>query len=588
MGLSIRCVTHSYIRIDSYFVVFMRTWQFNIKKLLVWVVLVVALFGAVLFVLRRGFDPGDVSVELDAPQFVTVGEEAKIALVVKNGSGTALRDINATLFLPEGISRDASQSQRLEPIESKQQRTVEFLVPVTANARDFTARTSVRFRAGTLSATFEKTAERPILVSAAPVRISLSFPSDISAERPFTFFIRYQSDATAILEHIGVVLQKPGGFSIDSARPRHTLLDNQALWDIGPLRPGEEGEISVTGKFATGDPSGEFVAQLGLLDDGGRALELRFAEAREKQTAVREELGLTLFVQQVENPGEVIVFPGETVAVALELSNESGRALENVIVDVGIAHRDLDQKSIAANPAFRRLPSGSYRWDASTIPQFSQFSPGSSGTITFSIKLANAITMKGFEDANQSFPVEVKVFAEGRTQAQRSTLAKIGARLALRGDIYYNDSMYINTGSLPLRVGQTTTFTMRILVLGGTNGFRNSVARFVLGPSVSFGETLLPSSAAVSWDETTREVAWNIGNLTAGTGILQPPRELVFRIDATPRQEDAAKPLLLIDSGVLSGQDDFTGRVVDEQISGVSSDALSDPGFRPTNGYVQQ
>ena len=105
----------------------MRTWQFNIKKLLVWVVLVVALFGAVLFVLRRGFDPGDVSVELDAPQFVTVGEEAKIALVVKNGSGTALRDINATLFLPEGISRDASQSQRLEPIESKQQRTVEFL-----------------------------------------------------------------------------------------------------------------------------------------------------------------------------------------------------------------------------------------------------------------------------------------------------------------------------------------------------------------------------------------------------------------------------------------------------------------------------
>ncbi|OHA48872.1 MAG: hypothetical protein A2806_04225 [Candidatus Terrybacteria bacterium RIFCSPHIGHO2_01_FULL_48_17] len=566
----------------------MRTWQFNVRKLLIWLVFVVALFGAALFILRRGFDPGDVSIELNAPQFVTVGEEAKIVAVVKNGSGSVLRDVNATLFLPEGISSEASQTQRLEPINAREQRTVEFTVPVVANARDFTVRTSVRFRAGTLSATFEKTAETSILVSAAPVKISLSFPSDISAERPFTFFIRYQSDATTILENVGVILQKPGGFSIDRARPSHTSVDSLALWDIGALRPGEESEISVTGRFAAGDPAGEFVARIGLLDDSHRSLRIIFAGTSEKQTAAREELGLTVFIQEVENPGEVIVFAGDTISIAIGYENKSNRELENVLVDLGIAHRDLDQKSIIANPSFRRSPSGSFRWDASVIPQFSQLARGASGRITFSINLANTITMNGFEDANQSFPIEVRVFAEGRTQAEHTTTAKIGTRLAVRGDIYYNDSTYVNTGPLPLRVGQTTTFTVRILVLGGTNGFRNAIVRFVLGPAVSFGETLSPKDAAVSWNEETREVVWNIGTLTAGTGILQPPRELVFRIDAAPRQQDLGGPISLIDTVVLNGEDEFTGRTSDAQLPGAGSDKLSDQGFRPTNGYVQQ
>lgn len=566
----------------------MRKWQFNIRKLLVWVVLIAALLGAALFVLRRGFDPGDVSVELQAPKFVNVGEEAQMVLLIKNGSGSPLRDVRATLFLPDGTSIQPSFTERVENIEAKQQRTVEFHVPIVAGARDFTVRASIRFRAGTLSATFEKTAEASVLVAAAPVEISFSFPSDISAERPFTFFIKYKSDAAAALEGVGVTLEAPANFTFIRARPAQNNDGPPLIWDIGALLPGAENEISVTGKFAAGDAAGEFVARIGLLSDNGRDLRVVFHEARERRTAITEDLSILLYVQQVENPGEVIIMPGEKIDVRVAYENKSTRTLEDVIIDLGIAHRDLEQRSITATPLFRRLPSGEYRWDASSVPSFAALLPGSSGEILFSVALSNSITMNGIQDANQSFSIQVRAFAEGRLQAERSARAKIGAHLSVREDVFYKDSTYVNTGPMPPRAGQTTTFTVRVLVVGGTNGFRNTVMRFVLGDAVVFGELLSPQNAAVAWDESSRELVWNLGIVTAGTGILQPPRELVFRINATPRQDQTGSPMVLIESTKISGEDDFTGRLEESEFGAYYSDGLSDPGFQKRDGIVQQ
>lgn len=567
----------------------MARFIFDWRRAFLWLVLFAALLGGIFLFLRRGFDPNDVVTEFAAPSVASAGEEGVFTVVVRNGSGVPLKDVRIILRFPtaQGVASEPHE-EVFGDIPSREQQTREISLVIPTGQETVKVLAVIRFRAGVIPAAFEKTHEEEIFVSAAPIDLSFSFPSDVRSRQSFTFFVRWRSLASGTIPRIGLRFTGPSGFEITRTRP-DAAQKGPWLWNLGDLSPDHEGEIAVTGVFS-GDPVGEFVAELGTLNESGRDLLLVLKEAREFRKFAQADLAITLKVQDVENPGEVILLPGETAKVVVEYQNTSGRSLEDVSVVLGFAHPSLNQEPITASPPFQRRPSGEYAWTEGTIPAFSNLAAFSSGQITFLAALNSTISMTSFKDANQSIPLELRVFAEGKLQAERATLVKIGSRLkgAVQAYIREDPDGYDNSGPVTPRVGQKTTTTLHLVVIGGTNGFRTTSLSLVLSPKASFEGVVSSDSASVRWNPDAREFVWNIADLIAGTGILSPPRELVIRLGVTPDSSDIGKPARISDSGLLVGEDSWTGRTSDFTFEPASTVDIADPGFVYRDGIVQE
>ena len=556
------------------------------RKVFLWIVVFFAILGGVFLFLRRGFDPSDVVTEFVAPSVASAGEEGVFTVLVRNGSSVSLRDVRITIRFPQSSGTEQPIEAFVGDIPSREQATREIRAAIPVGQETVKAIASVRFRAGVIPAAFERTHEADIFVSAAPVDLSFSFPSDVGARQQFTFFVRWRSQATGTIPRIGLRLTVPSAFKISRTRPD---TENHApyTWNLGDLAPGLDGEIAVTGAF-DGESSGEFLAELGTLNESNRDIAMVLKEVREFRKFAQENLLVTLRVQDVENPGEVIALPSETVRVVVDYHNASARSLDDVSLVLGFSNPAINQNSVSASPSFERRPSGEYAWLAPGIPGFTSLAAGASGQITFSATLNQTITMNSFQDANQSIPMEFRAFAEGKLQAERSTIVKIGSRLKGRADAYFKKDPdgYDNSGTLPPRVGQETTTTAQLAVIGGTNGFRGTTMRFVLGPKVLFKGVVSSDSASVKWNPETREFVWEIGDLIAGTGILSPPKKLVIRVGATPLAEDVGGPVIIVESGLLTGEDSWTGKTSDFTFEQVGTTDIADQGFVYRDGIV--
>ena len=564
----------------------MNRFVLDWRKVLLWVVVFFAILGGVFLFLRRGFDPNDVVTEFVAPSVATAGEEGVFTVLVRNGSSVSLRDVRITMRFPQSSGAEQPIEAFVGDLPSREQATREIRTAIPVGQETVKAIAIVRFRAGIIPAAFERTHEAEIFVSAAPVDLSFSFPSDVGARQQFTFFVRWRSQATGAIPRIGLRLTVPSAFHISRTRP-DTEYHMPYAWNLGDLAPGVEGEIAVTGAF-DGESSGEFLAELGTLNESNRDIAMVLKDAREFRKFAQDNLTVTLRVQDVENPGEVIALPSEAVRVVVDYHNASPRTLDDVSLVLGFSHPAIDQRSVSATPLFQRRPSGEYAWGETTISTFAALPSGVTGQIVFFATLNQTILMSNFQDANQSIPLELKAFAEGKLQAQRASLVKIGSRLQGRTDAYFQKDPdgYDNSGTLPPRVGQETTTTVQLSVIGGTNGFRGTTMRLVLGPGTNFRGVVSSDSASVKWNPETREFVWEIGDLIAGTGILSPPKKLVIRVGTTPLAEDAGKPVTIVESGLLTGEDSWTGRTSDFTFEKVGTTDIADQGFVYRDGIV--
>ena len=233
-------------------------------------------------------------------------------------------------------------------------------------------------------------------------------------------------------------------------------------------------------------------------------------------------------------------------------------------------------------------------WNAGNLPVLEYLGPRQEGQIDFSIMVQNPLPSRNYTDKN--FTVNNKIIIDSLSvplslrdiqfAGQSESIVKIASSLFLRAQGYYSDELIPNSGPIPPKVGQTTTYTVKWNLTNAGNDLSNVRVEAHLPPHARWLNNFKPFGANLKYNSQTGKLVWEVGDLSASTGTLSPVAQVAFQISITPSLAHLGSIVELIGQSQVTAWDDFAGielTVVDKVIE---TRLLDDPTIGYFDGTV--
>jgi hypothetical protein len=265
---------------------------------------------------------------------------------------------------------------------------------------------------------------------------------------------------------------------------------------------------------------------------------------------------------------EVMVNANDILIFKINYQNTGSVPLRDVILTETIKSPILDYTRFSTTGTKGGVDSttGKITWTGSQVDALKVLAPGAGGQITFTIPVKEKIDVKSVSDKNFSILAVASMDSpdiptpEGANKqiASNAVNIKLNSKLLMSLKGYFNDADIQNTGPLPLKVGQETTFTMHLDLSNISNDITDAQVVMNLTPGVKWKNNYLSKNESVTYDDRNNLLTWNIGSLPAGIGILTDPKSLIFQIGVDPSQTDVGNFAPLITSTTFAATDAFT------------------------------
>src|SRR5207237_128879 len=118
---------------------------------------------------------------------------------------------------------------------------------------------------------------------------------------------------------------------------------------------------------------------------------------------------------------------------------------------------------------------------------------------------------------------------------------------------------------------QLTTYTVTWTLTNTTNDLKNGVVSTTLPPSVTWRGEFSPTSEKISFNPDTKTVSWNVGNIGAGTGFTNSPRQVSFKVALTPSINQVSTVPPLTSDIRASAIDTYTESPLSVTVSGLTT-----------------
>ena len=145
----------------------------------------------------------------------------------------------------------------------------------------------------------------------------------------------------------------------------------------------------------------------------------------------------------------------------------------------------------------------------------------------------------------------------------------------VRRGFYYSKTMP-NTGPIPAKVGQETTFTVVLSVTNSTNELEGVKVRAFLPPYMVWKNKIIPASS-VTFDPNTGEIIWDVGDMKAGIGYTSPAKEITFQVGFIPSANQVGQTPELVTNITAEGHDKFTDSNLQASVPSLTLKLESDP-----------
>lgn len=552
----------------------------------------VGIIWLALFIRKSSFSEDRVKVSISGPEKVESGQAVDFELNYQNLNRVSLK--NAVLYInysenfkPLGNLQFESEGPNsskynIGDIGAKKDGKVAFRGKFFG-PRDALIYMEVKleYKSSTFNSRFTAASSSSVFISSSPLMLEVNGPQNAAAGNAVSYVISYQNNGQETFNDLKVKADFPAGFSYSSSEPLPSQDNN--IWYIGSLEAGQRGTVKVNGTL--GGTAGEekvFKASIGEIGAENDFISYGDSESRVKI------IGSPIVISETINDKRENVFvnAGETLLFKIKYRNSGLIGLRDVVLTVELASPVLDFQRLDMRSSGGEFDpqKNIITWRASVVPNFKVLEPGKEGEITFSVPVKNIIPISSAEDKNYSFSAIARMDSpdiptpEGVNKVIASNVVevKLNSKLAAKVEGFFNDADISNSGSIPLKVGQETTFAMHVKLTNVSNDVTDAKVIITLAPGVKWKDIFLPRDAAVSMNDRTNELVWNVGSLAAGTGIISEPKELIFQVGLTPSQNQIGDYALLLTKGVFSARDSFTGQVLETEIEGKSTNLRED------------
>jgi len=533
-----------------------------------------------------------VSLELTIPEDVQTGVTFDLIIDIINDSRGTVSKNELSLNLPAGIVRAENITEvvlvkELIPDLEKGQvlrKTIPLLVVGGENSIK-NIRATLSYETGSIRSRFEAKAEKNIVITKSGIFVDIVSPTKILSGEEFQTKLLYRNDSESEFDFLLISFTAPTDFTILDSSEEYEETENigEIMFAIGELKNGDEGEITLKGVISGQEASASDFTIQALV---GEKEDNRYQANEKTATLVISPAPLSMYIT-LGKDADYAISKSDQLTYRIQYKNNTDIALKDVIIKA-FPEGDLLDLATIQTKGFLQSSDNSIIWNASRESALTSVAPGAEGFVMFSISTRKEYPI--ISKSSKNFLVTVsgeiesptvpRFVAVDRVFSTAKLVTKVKGDVDLTAQGYFQDPQgsILNGGSMPLKVGQATRYTIHWQLQNKTTDVTDIVVKAFLGPNVRYTGTYQSNNQTIPvYNERTQELIWRINKIAATEGTLTPPIQMIFQVEITPSISQAGDQAQLIQETQFRGVDAFTGQEIFKTAKEITTVAPGDP-----------
>jgi len=534
----------------------------------------------------------NLDIKITAPTIVSSGEEMVIGLSVVNENPTEIQDVNLFVTYPNG-SREVSNNTPLTfekiPLgniksgESKDYAVRSLISGEKGAVRSFMLR--VEYKVVGSNATFSKEKPYEVVIGSSPVILELSYPKEVSSGQEITISVDITTNSASVIQDAVMKVEFPYGFTYKTSNIKPA---RDSVWSIGDLKNGEKKTVTITGSLV-GQNNEERSFQVSLGTESSESV-FDFDTTLVADVAT---IGIrkSFFDLAVSSGNNNIGKIGQSASVNIDWQNTLPDKIINTKITAKVSGNILNRSSVSAsNNGYYESLTGSVIWDKNNLSKLETLNPGDTGQVSISLSaIENLTSLLGVENPH----VDVVVMVEGSRSgietgnifSEEKITIKFPTTLGFTSKTFRSGVPLVTSGPIPPKADTETTYVIGWTLTNTTNNVENTTVSTTLPLGVVWKGEVSPNVEKVTYDEGSRAVYWNVGNVSRGAGFQYSPKTVYFKVGIIPSlSQVGSTPALLLQTNA-SAEDSYTKTPINIGAPSATT-AFTDPNYKTSDGTV--
>jgi hypothetical protein len=544
----------------------------------------------------------NISINVLGNSFTPGGEELPLEVEIANQNAVPLELADLIIEYPKtgadiGAPSDLVKSRlsvgTVAPGKVARQKLSLMLVGEEGSMKQIKLTLEYRVSGSTVS--FRKERIFPVKISSAPLVLTLEAPTTTASGQAYKAKITVAANTTKTVPNMILKVDYPVGFEFKDANPKPTLFQN--TWSLGSIEPGKPKVVEVSGIMSAED--GE-----------DRTIRAYVGEpAKDNPQAIGAVYASKLVTAQIDRPAvdarllingsaakEIVTQAKSTVQGQVVWTNNLSTSVSDMEIVLKLGGQLIDQGTVQAFGGYYNSSENTITWNKNTNRELSVVDPVKTGTFGFSFATKGLYSQGTVVNSAPEVGLDVSITAKvpidggGLQQTTSSDTKKIrfSTDFQVSGAASYYNGPFTNTGSLPPRANQKTTYTIKWTLTNTANLVSGTEVRAALPINVKYLGTFSPANSDVTQDSRTGEIVWKAGDVARGAGYGATPKTLYFQVELLPSVSDIGTSPVLVQEIKAKGTDSATTAKLEAKWNPLTTKLYNDQNYSPTNEKVVQ
>jgi hypothetical protein len=524
----------------------------------------------------QGFDGNGLELIVEGPEQITLGQEVTFFINYKNPMQQPLAAVDVRVNFPADFvivemnpqSNAVGSVWKLGSLAAEQRGTIKIRGTFTGALDTISAVQAIAtYRPANYSSDFEAMATKQIYYSNTVLEGSIIVPEKAVPGDEISIVYQYKNTGTEVLTDLHTQITIPDGFSVNiDQMSSSSALGRILITPIGSLNAGEQGEVKVSGVFASGYGGDAFIyAQMGRVGNGTQFSPMQKAEA--VIPVLAGDLSLALIVNGSEQNKRSISY-GDELRGIIGYENTADEDLSDIVFKINLEAIDLNTGETLAknqlvdfakiNASATNTVSGTQLiWDGKNVANLSKLAPRSGGNIDITIPIIKKAPTSGAVALRVTLSADIKSIGQtelNRTVAMAPMMFVLLSDVALQAEARYftEEGAPIGSGPLPPVVGRQTSYRIVWRLNKTVHSLKDLEVSAKLPRSVNFSGIATSTAGEVVFDESSRLVSWKLNRMPAE--ITEAETE--FNIVLTPVAADDGRFAILMEDIAFTASDE--------------------------------
>lgn len=543
----------------------------------------------------------NVDISINGPVSISGGEPFNFQVQVSNQNNIKLETVDLAIEYPSGTT-DVNDSFK----ELKNTRElIDDIAPGGVGQKSVSAvlygeenskkeiKVSVEYRVKGSNAIFQKIKTFDVLISSSPISINVTAFKEVNSGQEFEMTAVINSNSKEVIKNLLFKAYYPFGYTYISSDIK-PLSDN-STWRIGDIPPGSKKTIKIRGKLdGQDDDLRVFKFSTGAFSvRNEKVIATEFTNNSHEVSIKKPFMTVKVLADGNEENQDYIGSFNQPIRVELPYFNNLQTPIIDGEIRVKLSGSAFDRLSVNTDDGLYNSSEQVIVWNGITNNQLRNIEGGGTGKVSFTIIPRDLSTVQK-SISNPFLKIDVSVKGNRNSESNvpeslTSTVSKqvrIPSTASLTGQVMRTKGPFQNTGFIPPKSDQPTTYTIALDVDNTSNTVSNAIVDTSLPPYVQWAGKISPESEDIVYNQADGQIRWNIGNISTYTRGTSKHKQVFFQVIVKPSVTQIDQIPVILNQSQFTAQDDFTGETLKSNLGSLTTSYQGDPSYKEGDGRV--